>query len=107
MKKYDSALEVADMVSDAYDSLEKIYNSGVDLNKKMKQRDKVFKKIRDKGYELNNASLWDMRVYTKNFRILTEVYDKAGTVKGFVELMRDCPSTEPEALKYITDYLKR
>ncbi len=101
---YDHAIKHAKLVNSAYDELQEIYDSNISEEKKVKARESVFKRLKNEGYIYNNASLWDMYPYTKHFISFVNAYEKLGSVKDFVDMMKGAPTDEAGALKYVLSY---
>ncbi|MFC1755027.1 hypothetical protein ACFL96_16810, partial [Thermoproteota archaeon] len=91
--------------NDTFEELQGLYNTCMEEEDKLALRDDIFQKRRDEGYILNNATLWEDRAYIKNSPLILNVYEKAGSARQLVKVMKDCPTDEEGALEYIRGYL--
>jgi hypothetical protein len=103
---YHALRKEANALNRAYDNLNDILDSDCSDRMKMLRRRLVFMRLRWDGYDHNNASLWEIRPYKKHLPVFLDAYEKAGNVKAFIDLMRDCPIDTDDALDYIGEYLK-
>ncbi|MFH1064462.1 MAG: hypothetical protein V1729_05255 [Candidatus Woesearchaeota archaeon] len=93
-------------VNEAFRLLDVVYASDLPDDKKMLQKEKILEKYNMNGWDFNNAALLGYRPYSKHIPVMMDVYEKAGSVKAFVDLMRDCPVEEETAITYLQDYVE-
>lgn len=106
-ERYEKAKENAVVFNSTYEALDDLYSSALTDEQKLRRRKSLFRRIKRLGYRPNNATIMDMRPYTKHFPLFAEAYEQLGSVKCFVNLMRNCPIDEGRAVKFIRDFVER
>ncbi|MFH1064463.1 MAG: hypothetical protein V1729_05260 [Candidatus Woesearchaeota archaeon] len=105
VQTYEDIRAEADVITDSYAVLKKIYDSEMSDDAKIASSEVVFDYMKSKGYHHNNATLMDRIIYMKYFPLMTTVHERAGSVTEFVNVMRDCPIEEKPAVEYLVKYL--
>jgi len=96
----------AKAINQAHEELSIVLNSGMEPDQKAAKRETILTSYERKGWLFDNAALWDKYPYSKHYPLMVDVGKKIKSVRGFVEVMRGCPMVEPEAVAYLSKFLK-
>jgi len=96
-------------ISGVYQRLQDLYHSGKPSQQMQEDRKIIFAEVEEiLGEEVNNANLWDRFPYVKHFSLMFELYHhQHNNLPQTLQMMKDCPAEEKEALKYIRDVIKK
>ena len=95
-------------VIQTYGELQKLYQSTKPLSQKKEERKNIFAEINNLfSEEVNNALLWDRYPYVKYYPLMLQLYkSQNNSLRQTLEIMKDCPEKEEDALKYIQKKVK-
>ncbi len=93
------------LLKDAFKELREISTLEKGGKSAFLRRKKLFLYLKFKGYDCNAAFLSEMRPYTKHLELFTRVYECAGNIRGFIDVMCDAPLDEREAVDHMKDFI--
>jgi predicted aminopeptidase len=117
LARHDEFQHYAQLVSDAYAELDKLYNSEIPSHEKLQEKDRIYtafiSTLKKKTPRLavvtrpNNAELMSAHIYTQKFPLLERLFTLSGgdlrVLLQFIEKVADCrPATKSSGLFSLT-----